>query len=175
MSTAFDASFASAGAISSEIQAAHAEEVERCMMMPGKLANAKLHANNDLQRWVLACNRLVWGEMPDGLRAPADGEIAALLQALPPEKSERLLKELQLAAEARHLVAMLDAAAAEAHARLAALEAEAARAEAEQRARVDALAAEQALAARERGLREEFEAIDAAGKEARFQAWLASR
>jgi hypothetical protein len=175
MSTPFDASLASSGVVSAEVQAAHAREVESCMMMPGKLANAKLHAGNDLQRWVMACNRLVWGEMPAQLRAPADGEIAALLQVLPPEKRERLLKEAQLAAEARHLVAMLEAAEVEAHARLKAQEAEEARAAAEQRARIEAQAAEQARAERLRALREEFEAIDAAGKEARFQAWLARR
>jgi len=175
MSTPFDASFASAGAISAEVQAAHASEVERCMMMPGKLANAKLHADNELQRWVLACNRLVWGEMPAGLRPPADGEIAALLEVLPPEKSERLSKESQLAAEARHLVAMLEEAEAEAHARLEAQLAEEARAEVEERARMEAQALELARAERERALWEEFEAVDAAAKEARFQAWLASR
>lgn len=175
MSTPFDASFASAGVISPEVQAAHAREVETCMMMPGKLANAKLHADNELQRWVLACNRLVWGEMPAGLRAPEGGEIAALMKVLPPEKSERLLKEAQCAAEARHLVAMLEAAAVEAQARMQAQKAEEARAEAAERQRLEALAAERERAERERALREEFEAADAAGKEARFQAWLASR
>ncbi|MFZ1110590.1 MAG: hypothetical protein WAN43_19865 [Rhodomicrobium sp.] len=175
MSTPFDASFASAGVVSAEVQAAHASEVESCAKMPGKLANAKLHASNDLQRWVLACNRLVWGEMPAGLRAPADGEIAALLQALPPEKRERLLKESRFAAEARHLVALLEAAEAEAQARLKAREAEEARAEAEHRARLEAQAAELARSERQRALREEFEVIDAAQKEARFQAWLARR
>jgi hypothetical protein len=175
MSTPFDASFASPGGINADVQAAHASEVERCMMMPGKLANAKLHANNDLQRAVLACNRLVWGQMPADVRAPADGEILALLQVLPPDKIEKLLKEAQLAAEARHLVAMLDAAEIEAQSRLEAQQAEAARAESEERARMEAEAAERAQADRERALRAEFEAIDAAGKEARFQAWLARR
>jgi hypothetical protein len=175
MNTPFDASFASTAGINSEVQAAHAGEVERCMMMPGKLANAKLHATNELQRWVLACNRLVWGEMPSGLRAPADGEIAALLQVLPPEKSERLLRESQLASEARNLVAMLEAAEVEARSRIEAERAEEARAEAERRAMLEAQAMELARAEREHALREEFEAIDAAGKEARFQAWLASR
>ena len=175
MSTPFDVSFASAGVIGPEVQAAHAREVENCMMMPGKLANAKLHADNELQRWVLACNRLVWGEMPAGLRAPEDGEIAALLKVLPPEKSERLLKESQLAAEARHLVAMLEAAAVEAQARLEAQKAEEARFKAEELRRMEAQAAARAQAERERALREEFEAADAAAKEARFQAWLKSR
>jgi hypothetical protein len=175
MNTPFDASFASPGVVSAELQAAHAREVEGCMMMPGKLANAKLHAGNDLQRWVLACNRLVWGAMPAELRAPADGEIAALMQVLPPDKRERLLKESQLAAEARHLVAMLDEAEAEAHARNRVREAEEARAAAEQQARMEAEAAERARAERLRGLREEFELVDAAQKEARFQAWLSRR
>ncbi len=175
MNTPFDASFASSSAISAEVKAAHAAEVERCLMMPGKLANAKLHANNELQRWVLACNRLVWGEMPAGLREPANGEVAALLQVLPPEKSERLLRELQLAAEARNLVEMLEAAEVLARARLEAERAEAALAVSQERARMEAQAMELARAERERALREEFEAVDAAGKEARFQAWLAPR
>jgi hypothetical protein len=175
MTTPFDASFAAAGFVGADVQAAHASEVESCITMPGKLANAKLHARNELQRWATACNRLVWGEMPAGLRAPADGEIAALLQVLPPEKRERLLKESQLAAEARHLVALLEAAEAEAHARLTARQAEEALALSEQRARIEAQAAERARTERERALRDAFEAIDSAGKEARFLAWLASR
>jgi hypothetical protein len=175
MSTPFDASLAYTGPIGAEVQAANAAEVAHCGFMPGKLANAKLHANNEVQRWVLACNRLVWGEMPAGLRAPAGSEIPALLEALPPEKRERLLKESQAAAHARHLVALLEAAEAEAQQRLEAQAAEEARAEAEERARLEAQAAAIARAELERALREEFEEIDAAGKEARFQAWLASR
>jgi hypothetical protein len=175
MSTPFDASFAYTGPISAEIQAANASEVERCMSMPGKLANAKLHANNELQRWVLACNRLVWGEMPAEARQPAADEIAALLELLPPEKRERLLKEAQLAAEARHLVALLEVAEVEAHARLAEQQAADARAAAEERARFEAHHAELARAEAERALREEFEVVDAGGKEARFQAWRAGR
>jgi hypothetical protein len=175
MSTPFDASFAYTGPISAEVQAGNASEVAHCGSMPGKLANAKLHANNEVQRWVLACNRLVWGEMPAELRQPAQGEIPALLQALPPDKQERLLKEAQLAAEARHLVALLDAAEIEAHAQLEAQQAEEARAEAEERARFEAQHAELARMQAEQALREEFEAVDAAGKEARFQAWRTSR
>ena len=60
MTSQYDASFAYTGPISAEVQAANAREIERSMFMPSKLANAKLHANNELQRWVLACNRLVW-------------------------------------------------------------------------------------------------------------------
>jgi hypothetical protein len=139
MTTQFDASFAYTGPVSAEVQATHASEIAHLTLMPGKLANAKLHANNELQRWVLACNRLVWGAMPTEARQPVPGEIAALLEQLPPENRERLLKESQLAAEARHLVALLSAAEAEA------------------------------------ALREEFEAFDVAGKEARFQAWRSRR
>lgn len=175
MTSQFDASFAYTGPIGEEVQKAHREEVERLMFMPGKLANAKLHANNELQRWVLACNRLVWGEMPSDPRQPAAEEIGWLLEQLSPENRERLLKESQLAAEARNLVAILEAAEIEAQALLKAQQAEEARAEAEMRARLEAQAAEEAQAATERALRQEFEAIDEAGKEARFQAWRASR
>ncbi len=175
MTSPFDASFAYSGPISEDVQAGHAREVERCMSMPGKLANAKLHAHNELQRWVTAGNRLVWGEMPPSLREPSPAEIAALLEVLSPEKRERLLKESQLAAEARNLVALLEAAEVEAHARLQAQQAEEARAEAETRARLEAQHAEAAQAAAERALREEFEAFDAADKDARFEAWLAAR
>ncbi len=175
MTTAFDASFAYTGPLSEEIKAEHAREIERAMFMTSKLANAKLHAGNELQRWVLACNRLVWGEVPADLRQPSPQEAAALLEALDPERRERLLKESQLAAEARHLVALLSEAEVEAHARLEAQQAEEARAEAEARALHEA---QQALAARhaaEMAERVEFEAHDAAQKEARFAAWQASR
>ncbi|MGA7324368.1 MAG: hypothetical protein WBX25_07795 [Rhodomicrobium sp.] len=157
MSGQFDASFAYSGPISDEVRAAQAQEVEHLTAMPGKLANAKLHAGNELQRWVLACNRLFWGEMPAELRKPSQDEINALLVQLSPENRERLLKESKLAAEQRHLVALLEAAAGEAHARQQAQEAEAARAETE-------LAEWEA-----------FEEYDAAGKQARFEAWRAAR
>jgi hypothetical protein len=85
------------------------------------------------------------------------------------------LKESQLAAEARNLVALLSAAEVEAQARLEAQRAEEARAEAEARAQLEAQRAELARAEAERLLREEFEVFDAAGKEARFQVWRAGR
>lgn len=175
MTSPFDASFAYTGPLRDEIKAEHAREIERSMMMTGKLANAKLHANNELQRWVLACNRLVWGEMPATLREPAAEEIPALLQALPPETRDRLLKEAQLAAEARHLVALLSEAEIEAQARLEALQAEEARAEAEAQAFAEAQKAEEARRIAELREWEEFEAHDAAQKQARFEAWRASR
>jgi hypothetical protein len=175
MTSQFDASFAYTGPISADVKAAHASEIGHSMNMPNKLANAKLHANNELQRWVLACNRLVWGGMPDSARQPEPGEIAALLEHLSPENRERLLKESQLAAEQRHLVAALEVAEAEAYARLEAQRAEQARMEAEERAHFEAQHAAMERAQAERALREEFEAVDAVGKEARFQAWRASR
>ncbi len=175
MTTPFDTSFAYTGPIGEAVKAAHAAEIEHSMSMPSKLANAKLHAKNELQRWVLACNRLVWGEMPAEARQPAPGEVAALLEQLSPEQRERLLKESQLAAEQRHLVALLEAAEIEALAQLEALREEEARAEAEARARFEAQHAEMARAEAERALRREFEAVDDAGKEARFQAWRAGR
>ncbi|MGO9545656.1 MAG: hypothetical protein ACLPPF_12795 [Rhodomicrobium sp.] len=175
MTSQFDASFAYTGPIGDDVKAAHASEIEHAMFMPSKLSNAKLHANNDLQRWVLACNRLVWGGMPEGARQPSPEEIAWLLEQLPPDNRERLLKESQAAAEARNLVALLEAAEIEAHARLEVQRAEEARAEAEARARFEAQHAEMARAEAERALRAEFEAIDAAEKEARFQAWRAAR
>jgi len=175
MTSQFDASFAYTGPVSDEVQAAHAREIEHCMFMPSKLANAKLHANNELQRWVLACNRLVWGTMPAEARPPTQAEAAALLEQLSPENRERLLKESQLAAEARNLVALLSAAEVEAHSRLEAQRAEEARASAEAQARLEKQHAELARAETERRLREHFEELDAAGKEARFQAWLAAQ
>ncbi len=175
MTGQFDASFAYTGPLGEEVQKSHRQEVEHVMFMPGKLANAKLHANNELQRWVLACNRLVWGQMPEEARQPEPGEIAWLLEQLSPENSERLLKESQLAAEARNLVVLLEAAEIEANARLEAQQAEEARGEAELQARLQAEQAEAARAEEERTLREEFDAADEAGKEARFHAWRAAR
>lgn len=175
MTSQYDASFAYAGAISAEVQAEHDREVERSMFMPSKLANAKLHASNELQRWVLACNRLVWGAMPDDTRQPTQDEIVALLEYLGPDNSERLLKESQLATEARNLVALLSAAELEANARLEAQRAEEARAAAEAQAQLEAHQTQLAQAKAQRALRAEFEVIDAAGKEARFQAWCAAR
>ena len=114
MTSQFDASFAYTGPISAEVQAAHASEIERLQFMLSKIANAKLHANNERPRWVLACNRLVWGAMPEEPRQPAPAEIAAILEQLSPENRERLLKESQLAAEARNLVALIAEAETEA-------------------------------------------------------------
>ncbi len=175
MTSQFDASFAYTGPVSEEVQAAHREEIERSMHMPGKLANAKLHANNELQRWMLSCNRLVWGGDVSGpLRRPSPEEIAWLFQQLNPEYRERLMNESRLAAEARHLVELLEAAEVEAHARLAAQRIEEARLQAEAQARLAAQQAREARTHAERALWEEFEAFDEAQKEERFNAWRAA-
>jgi hypothetical protein len=175
MTTQFDASFVYTGPIGEEVAAAHRHEVERSVRMLGALGNAKLHAQRELDRWVLACNRLVWGAMPDDTRKPTPQEIAHVLEYLGAENGERLLRESRLAAEARNLVDLLSAAEIEAHAWLEAQQAEDERAEAEARARQEAQQAEEARKEAELIEWQEFEAYDAAQKEARFQAWRASR
>ena len=120
MSSQFDASYAFTGQVAEDVQMAHHQEVERSANMPGKLANAKLHANNELQRWVTSCNRLVWGQVTGPLRQPSREELAWLFEQLNPEYRERLLNESRMAAEARYLVELLEAAEVEAHARMAA-------------------------------------------------------
>jgi hypothetical protein len=175
MSSQFDASYAFTGPIREEVQMAHQQEVEHSAHMPGKLANAKLHANNDLQRWVTSCNRLVWGQVTGSLRQPSREEIAWLMEQLNPEYRERLLSESRMASEARHLVEMLEAAEVEAQARLAAQRAEDARMQAEAHARMQAQRVHEARSQSERQLWAEFEAYDDTQKEARFQAWRAAR
>ena len=175
MTTQFDATFVYTGPISEEVQAEHAKEIETSRNMLSKLANAKLHAGNELQRWVLSCNRFIWGEVPAELRQPSPDEIAWLLGQLPAESHERVMKESRLAAEQRHLIAMLEAAEAQAQAQMEAEREEAAKIEAEMRAQLEAQQAEQARKEAESTLWTEFEAFDLAGKEARFRAWLASQ
>ncbi len=176
MTSQFDASFAYTGPVSEEVQMAHRQEVERSMYMPGKISNAKLHANNELQRWALSCNRLVWGPQVSGpLRPPSREELAWLMEQLNPDYRERLLNESRQAAEARHLFELLEAAEVEAHARLAAQRMEDARVQAEQQARLQAQQAREARTQAERALWEEFEAFDELQKEDRFQAWRQAR
>jgi hypothetical protein len=176
MSSQFDASYAFTGPVAEEVQMAHHQEVERSMYMPGKISNAKLHANNELQRWVLSCNRLVWGQQVSlPLRQPSREELAWLMEQLNPDYRERLLAESRQAAEARHLFELLEAAEVEAHARLAAQRMEESRIQAEQQARLQAQQAREARTYAERALWEEFEAYDETQKEARFQAWRTAR
>jgi hypothetical protein len=176
MTSQFDASYAYNGGIPEETQAAHREEVERSKHMPGKLANAKLHANNEMQRWALSCNRLIWGPQVSGpLRPPTREEVAWLMEQLNPEYQQRLMHEARQAAEARHLVELLEEAEVEAHARLAAQRAEDARVQAEAQARMQAQQAHAARTHAERALWDEFEIYDNQQKEARFKAWRAAR
>ncbi len=175
MTSPFDASLVFNGVLGDDVIAAQQAEVERSMPMLSALSNAKLHATRDMERWVMACNRLIWGEVPQDLRPPSAEEATWLLEQLEPERRERLLREAKLAAEQRHLVGLLTEAEGQAHALLEAQHEEQARFEAEAAARFEAEQAEHARAQAEAQLREEFEAVDEAGKEARFQAWRASK
>jgi hypothetical protein len=157
MSNEFDASFASNDPISTEIIAQQRKDVESWSTMSSALANAKLHAQNELQRLVSACNRLAWGAIPAVMGVPTGGETALLLERLGAEDRERLIRESRLAAEQRHLIAQIDEAERQQLERQKAEQDELAKREAEQRE----------LA--------EFEAYDAAEKHKRFEAWRASQ
>jgi hypothetical protein len=157
MSTPFDASLIHTDPLGEDVLSEHRRSVESAMRMPSALANAKLHAQNDLQRLIGACNRLVWREVPADLRQPSPEEAAWLLEQLRPEDRERLVRDAKLAAEQRHLVSELLAA--------------------ENRLLSDreAQALEQARREAEQRELEEFEASDAAEKPKRFEAWRAAR
>ena len=74
---------------------AHRQEVERSMYMPGKISNAKLHANNELQRWALSCNRLGRGPQVSGpLRPPSREELAWLMEQLNPRLPRALIERV---------------------------------------------------------------------------------
>ncbi|MDX2263923.1 MAG: hypothetical protein NW215_02995 [Hyphomicrobiales bacterium] len=157
MSGQFDASLGYLDALSADLLADQQAKVEHWALMPAALANAKLHAVNEMNRLVNLCNRLAWGGAPAEMRRPSADEVAALLQTKNAEECDALLKAMRSAAEQRSLVARIEDAERRVAERSAAEEAARAAAEAE--------AAERA----------EFEAFDAAGKEARFQAWRAAR
>ncbi|WP_088346387.1 MULTISPECIES: hypothetical protein [Rhodomicrobium] len=157
MSSEFDASQVSDEPIGADILADHDRTIESLVLRPNALANAKLHAENEMQRIVNVCNRLAWGSVPSELRAPDAGEKAALLARLSPEDTEKLMRESRLGTAQRALLArMADAQ----HHTLAQLQAE--RDEMAQR-EIEALEWAQ------------FEAEDAAGKEQRYHAWRAAR
>lgn len=157
MSDEFDASLVCNEPLSDDVLSRLRQEVESLMARPSALANAKLHAQNELGRLVAACNRLVWGKMPSDLRAPSPEEVASVLNHFEGEQREKLLRDATLAAEQRGLVLEFE--------RAEAAQAEQSRAEQEQLAREEAERREWA----------EFEAHDAAGKQARFKAWRAAR
>lgn len=153
----FDASLLHTDPVGDEVHAQQTHMVEQLLTRPNALANAKLHAENELHRLVVACNRLAWRSMPADPRPPAPDEINALLERLEQEKRHKLLHDAKLAAEQRFLVVKLQ----EAHERCQA-----------------ELAAEQEEHVRQQQLNQEwveFEAYDEQGKQARFEAWRAAR
>jgi hypothetical protein len=157
MTNPFDASLISEGTVGADVLAEQHRKVEDLMQRPNALANAKLHAQNDLIRLVNACNRVAWGTVTTEPRAPTPEETAALLERLSPEDREKLTSSATAAAQQRSLLMHMDEAQRHYHSELQAEQAEIAERE----------AAAQAWA--------EFEAFDAAGKEERFRTWLASR
>lgn len=157
MSNEFDASQVSADPVAAEVLAEHDRTMEHLAKMPNALANAKLHAENEMQRIVNVCNRLAWGSVPAELRAPTAEETAALIERLSPEDREKLMRQAALGAGQRLLLARMEEAQQHHMAHMEAEQHEHAQREAE--------ANEWA----------EFEAQDAAEKEQRFQAWRAAR
>jgi hypothetical protein len=157
MSNPFDASLMDEGPIGAEVAAEQARKVDDLMQRPNALANAKLHAENEMVRLVMACNRTAWGTVGAEARAPTPDEAASLLARLSPDIRDKLLAEARHAAEQRALIALMQEAHQQTLSRLEAEQAELAQREAE--------AAEWA----------EFEAYDAAGREQRFLAWRAAR
>ncbi len=156
MTQPFDASLIDNEPVSDTVLAAHQRDVESWMTMQSALANAKLHAVNELTRLVNACNRLSWGfDTAYEPRRGEPGEIAELLQRLKPDDREKLMRDAKAAKDQRALVDAIADADAVLHARMQAAEDEHAKMLAEQQDRA------------------EFETHDQAEKEARFQAWRA--
>lgn len=157
MSILFDASLVSEEPVSPEIVAEQRDKVGDLMQRPAALANAKLHAENEMQRLVNLCNRLAWGSMPPELRRPTPEEAAGLIAYLAPDVAERLKGEAKRANEQRSLLRQME----EAHQYILAH----LQAEEQERARQEEEAREWAA----------FEMEDQAGKQERFVAWRAAR
>jgi hypothetical protein len=157
MSSHFDASGVWSEPVSGEIVAEHQRRVDGWMLWPSALSNAKLHAEQELDRLVAICNRIAWGEIPASLLKPSPADAAALLEQLSEEDRERLLQKSRKAAEQRDLLERI--------------------AEAEANYFVQMEAEQIAFAEEEARSHEwaEFEAFDAEGQQARFEAWRASR
>ena len=156
MASEFDASLVWNEPVGAAILAAQQSNVDELRKRPNALANARLHAERDLAHAIRVCNRLAWGAVPDDRRAPSAAEVEELLGRLSAEDRDKLMREARQAAEQRLLVvAML---------------------EAEQACLADMQAEQEERAAHEaeRLELEAFEAHDAAGKAARFEAWKAS-
>lgn len=153
----FDASLVHTDSVGEEVLAEQSRMVEQLMARPNALANAKLHAENELHRLVVACNRIAWRSMPAEARQPSPEEINTLLERLEQENRHKLMHDAKLAAEQRFLVVKLQ--------------------EAHERCQVE-LAAEQEEHARQKQLAQEwaeFEAYDEQDKEARFEAWRSAK
>lgn len=157
MSNQFDASQLWGESLGDEALAAQARIVEDLMRRPNALVNAKLHAERELERLVMVCNRLAWGAIPAERRAPDPGEAEALLAGLDEEKRGKLVADAQAAAQQRLLVAAMREAEIHCMAQLQVQQAEFAAVQAQQQEWA------------------EFEAFDAAGKVERFAAWRAAR
>ncbi|MEJ2125116.1 MAG: hypothetical protein P8Y67_05345 [Alphaproteobacteria bacterium] len=153
----FDASLVYDEPVGAEIVDEQVNMMGLLVEMPSAFENAQRHAESDLQRLVQTCNDLVWRGMPADMRAPTAEEKAALLERLSPDDQERLMRNSQLVAQQRSLLNVMKELSQQHTARLMAEQAAAAEREAH------------AL------LRAEFEEYDAAGKEQRFEEWLASR
>ena len=152
----FDASLVWSEPVGGDILASQQGTVDELRKRPNALANAKLHAERELDRAIMVCNRVAWGAMPADPRAPSAAETADLLARLAADDREKLMREARLAAEQRRLVTAMR--------------------EAEQACLAEMQAEQEQLAAHEaeRQELEAFEAYDAAGKAARFEAWRAS-
>jgi hypothetical protein len=157
MSGEFDASLVWSDPVSTEVSAAQERTVGDLMLRPNALINAKLHAERELERLIMACSKAAWGTVYADRREPTAPEVAELLGRIEGEDREKLLENARLAAEQRQLVAAMQDAET--------------RYLAEFQAEQEQLAAQQA----ERLEWEEFEAFDAAGQAERFAAWRAAR
>jgi hypothetical protein len=131
--------------------------IEQLMTRPNALANARLHAQNEVLRIINIANRLAWRGVPADLRAPTPEEKAALLERLSPEDREKILKEARSAVAQRRFATRIEEAYQQCMAQL--------QAEQEHQAYQEQEAREWA----------EFEAFDEATKAQRFEAWRASR
>lgn len=153
----FDASLIWAEPVGEEVRAAQQSTVDELRKRPNALANAKLHAERELERAIMVCNRAAWGAMPSDRRAPSSAEADELLARLSEETREKVMREARLAAEQRLLVNAMH--------------------EAEQAYLAQMQAEQEEIAAHNAEIQEweAFEAYDAAGKAARFEAWRASR
>jgi hypothetical protein len=158
MSSVFDASLIESEPLADEILAKQAADVTHLMERPNALSNAKLHAERELPRLVMACNKTAWDTgYPSDTRAPSPEEAAALFAQLGPEKSAQLKEDLRSLAVQRNLVALMTQAQEQCEALMQAAEEEYARHQAEEQLRAD------------------FEAYDEATKEQRYAAWLESQ